>query len=102
MAAIPTLQNSIRTVPERQIPLKKSGNAADDKKKLYKAAKEMESLFLYQILKAMRKTIPENESSKGLGLGVGLGKDIYGEIFDEELSKMMAGNGERSIAKLLV
>jgi len=95
-----TIENNA-AVATRQIPLKRQTSLEDSKKKLYRAAKDMESLFLYQIIKAMRKTIPENELTQGLGFGSGLGKDIYGEIFDEELAKKMAGDGERSLANLL-
>lgn len=101
MATTSNIASIVNQTQEKHIPLKRAASVDDDKKKLYKAAKDMESLFLYQILKAMRKTVPENELTKGLGFGNGLGKDIYGEIFDEELAKKMSGNGERSLASLL-
>jgi len=101
MATTTNITNAVRQAPLKHIPIRKAATVEDDKKKLHKAAKDMESLFLYQILKAMRKTVPENELTKGLGFGSGLGKDIYGEIFDEELAKKMSGNGEKSLATLL-
>jgi Rod binding domain-containing protein len=96
-----TTEESLIRADSQAIPLKKSQSKEDDNKKLLQSAKEMESLFLYYVLKAMRQTIPENKNSNELGLGSNMGKDIYTQIFDEELSKKLAGNGEKSLAKML-
>jgi Rod binding domain-containing protein len=101
MSSVPRLDNGSASGASRQISLKKTSSIEDDKRKLYKAAKDIESLFIYQILKAMRKTIPESKLAAGLGFGSGIGKDIYTEIFDEELAKKMAGLGEKSLANTL-
>lgn len=85
----------------RAIPLKSSSNVDIEKKKLFKAAKQMESLFLYQVLKAMRQSIPSTDNEAALGLGGGLGKDIYTQMFDEELADRMAGMSDKSIANVL-
>jgi hypothetical protein len=58
-------------------------------------------MFLDHVLKAMRSTIPKSQSQNGLGLGGEMGKDIFTQIFDEELAKKMAGNGGRSLADIL-
>ncbi len=58
----------------------------------------MESLFLNQVLKAMRSAIPKADEDKEVGLGGGLGKDIYTQMFDQELAGKMAGVSDRSIA----
>ena len=58
----------------------------------------MESLFLNQVLKAMRSAIPKADEDKEVGMGGGLGKDIYTQMFDQELAGKMAGVSDRSIA----
>lgn len=88
---------------ERKSPveLKRSGKGDIDseKRRLRKAAKEMESLFLFQMLKAMRKSIPEADKDNSLGLGGGMGKSTYIQMFDQELALKMSGIGEKSIAE---
>lgn len=49
------------------------------------AAKEMESLFVYELIKAMRQA--SGESSKGMG------SDVYTSLFDMELARLMAERG---------
>lgn len=84
-----------------QIALKRTGNLKAEKKRLFKVAKEMESLFLYQVLKAMRRSIPKADKNNALGMGGGLGKDIYTQMFDQELAKGMAGMSNKSIAGVI-
>jgi len=72
-----------------------------EKRRLHKATKDIESLFLYQMLQAMRKTIPKSSLGEGAGLSSGLGKDIYTQMFDQELASKMAGRNERSLSNLL-
>jgi Rod binding domain-containing protein len=79
----------------------RTGNPSDmaaEKVHLRKAAREMESLFLYQLLKTMRSTIPESEENGRIGMSSGLGKDVYTEMFDQELAGKMAGRNRGSIA----
>lgn len=56
-----------------------------DPEALQAAAKELEALFAYEMIKAMRQT---TETTKG-----GLGKDAYMSLFDTELSKIFADRG---------
>ena len=71
--------------------------ALDDRKtRLKKATKEFESFFLLYMLKAMRKTIPESGF-----LESGPGKDIYISMFDEELSRKIAGSSSASLSEIL-
>lgn len=51
------------------------------------AVKELEALFIYELLKEMRK------STQGGLLGKGLGNDIYSSLFDMEMARMVAGRG---------
>lgn len=66
-----------------------------EKLRLRKATKELESFFVLHMLKAMRQTIPKSDL-----LGGGLGQDMYTSMFDEELSKMIAG-GPASLSEAL-
>lgn len=68
----------------------------DRKTRLKKATIEFESYFLLHMLKAMRKTIPESEF-----LESGPGKDIYTSMFDEELSRKIAGSSSASLSEIL-
>jgi Rod binding domain-containing protein len=76
-------------------------NLRTEKRRLYKAAKEMESLFMYQLLKSMRSTIPKTDEDGKIGLGGDMGKDMYTQLFDQELSSMMAGGNDKSIADVI-
>ena len=89
-----TDKNTTLTAPET-LPVKKTDTPEADKKRLYKAAKELEAMFMYHMLKAMRKTVPETESA---AMGGDMGKDIYTQIFDQELSQVMASANQRGLA----
>ncbi|MBI5849272.1 MAG: peptidoglycan DD-metalloendopeptidase family protein [Nitrospirae bacterium] len=56
-----------------------------DPEALQAAAKELEALFAYEMIKAMRAT---TETDKG-----GFGKDTYMSLFDTELSRIFADRG---------
>jgi peptidoglycan hydrolase FlgJ len=51
------------------------------------AAREMESMFAYEMIKAMRAT------AGGSQMGQGIGGDVYGSLFDMELAKVIAARG---------
>ncbi len=50
-------------------------------------AREMESLFAYEMIKAMRATAGTSAT------GDGFGGDVYGSLFDMELAKVIAAKG---------
>lgn len=56
-----------------------------DPEALLSAAKELEALFAYEMIKAMRQT---TDSTKG-----GFGQDAYMSLFDTELSRIFADRG---------
>lgn len=58
------------------------------KPEIKKVAKEMEALFVYQLLKVMRETT-ESMSSDNKGLG----NETYTGLFDMEVSRVMAERG---------
>jgi len=88
-------------LPEGNIALKNTDNTGRDKKRLYQAAREMEALFLSQMLKAMRSTIPKVSDDSETALGNGAGKDIYMQMFDEQLAKKLAGTTDKGIAGMV-
>lgn len=56
-----------------------------DDEKLKAACQEMESIFVYEMLKQMRAAIP-----KGGLIPEGTGENIYRDMLDEEYSKIIA------------
>lgn len=66
-------------------------------KDLPKAAEDFESLFVYFMLRSMRKTVIKS----GL-LNDGLGGDIMESLFDQEISKKIAHNASLGVAELLI
>jgi len=93
--------NGIGRGTSAPVPLKRTGSLEVEKKRLFKAAKEMESLFLGQILKAMRRSIPKTDKDNKIGPGGGIGKDIYTQMFDQELATLMAGKSDKSLASVI-
>ncbi len=67
-----------------------------DQSQLHKAAEDFEALFVYYMLRSMRKTI----SKSGL-LGNGMGGDMWESMFDQQLAQVVAENTPLGIAELL-
>lgn len=61
---------------------------AGQKEDLKKVAKEMESLFAFQLLKVMRETAESISTEKK-----GNGHDTYMSLFDMEVSKLLSERG---------
>jgi len=59
--------------------------ADGDEKRLEEACAEFESLFIYLVMKQMRKTIPKSGLLDG-----GKGEEIFTSMMDEELSRQMS------------
>lgn len=79
----------MKIMPDMQQALPGSlANITDkqDPEAIRKVAREMESLFAYEMIKAMRATTGESAKS-------GLGNDTYMTMFDLELSKLLAERG---------
>lgn len=60
----------------------------DDAAKLKKACSDFESIFIYNLIKSMRKTVPQSGF-----LGNGPGRDIYEMMFDQKVSENIAKRG---------
>lgn len=63
---------------------------------LRKACQDFESVFTYELLKSMRKTIDKCELFHG-----GQGEEIYESLMDQELAKNMSEYGSNSLSELL-
>jgi len=64
---------------------------------LKKATQQFESYFLHQLLKEMRKTVPED----GLLADDGQGKEIFQDMMDQTLSDSMSSRGDLGMAKMM-
>jgi len=78
--------------PGGSIPLSAPGGieslrGRSDPEAIRAVAREMESLFAYEMLKAMRAT------TGGMGGGNGFGGDVYGTLFDLEIARVLADRG---------
>lgn len=69
---------------------------ADDDKRLKEACQEMESVFLYQVLSAMRSTVPPNPL-----LGRSQAEEIFQSMLDQELTKSASKTGSIGLAEIL-
>jgi Rod binding domain-containing protein len=72
-----------------------------EKVRLRKATQEFESFFNYYMLKTMRKTIPTNDQAGQSLLSTGNSKDIFNDIFDTELARMMSLGRNQSVGDML-
>lgn len=72
--------------------------AADDLAGLRKAAREFEGVFLNNLMKAMRRTVPDNELFNSAGP-----TKFYQQMLDAEMAQgMTGGHGGMGIAEMLV
>lgn len=70
---------------------------ADERdKELRNACKEFESIFMYQLLQSMRRTVEKNDLFHG-----GHGEDIYESLLDQELAKEMSVSDSNGLAGML-
>jgi Rod binding domain-containing protein len=78
-----------------------NGTVEAEKTRLRQATKEFESYFIYQMLKTMRQTVPENALSQDTPMSGGMGKDTFTDLFDMEIARKTSFGGHNSIADLL-
>ena len=73
----------------------KQEGSRDDKLRLL--ADEFTSILMKQMLKSMRKTVPEGKLIDG-----GFSEDVFKDMYDEKISKLgMGQNGYNTLSKLL-
>ncbi|MGV8118551.1 MAG: rod-binding protein [Vulcanimicrobiota bacterium] len=80
-------------------PMKETAECTPSKKqdeaKLKDACQQFESLFLSQILKEMKKSIPKSDEEGGKD------KEMYEELMYDEIAKSMAASGGVGMANIL-
>jgi len=91
---IPTIINThvYPTAPSRTIRV-----PIDRNSELYKASQDFESLFIKQMLDAMRKTIDKQDDL----LGGGIGQDVYEDMLYDEYAKKMAATAQFGLADMI-
>ncbi|MEW6720391.1 MAG: peptidoglycan DD-metalloendopeptidase family protein [Thermodesulfobacteriota bacterium] len=78
----------IPSAPSAQLPQGiESLRGRKDPEAVRAAAREMESLFAYEMVKAMRS------ASGGPASGEGFGGEVYGSLFDMELARVLSSRG---------
>ena len=73
-----------------------SGDKKLNREKLKKACTELEALFMSQMLKSMRQTIPQTGF-----LGKELGEDVYQGLMDQELSQKLSQSKGLGLGKVI-
>ncbi|MEJ2639197.1 MAG: rod-binding protein [Desulfosarcinaceae bacterium] len=82
--------------PAKPQPLDNQHSVEGETQKLKAACDSFEALFMQQLLKQMRATVPKDAM-----FGGGSAEQIYTEMLDAELSKEMASGGGLGISRLL-
>jgi flagellar protein FlgJ len=73
-----------------------SGDKKLNREKLKKACTDFDALFMAQMLKSMRQTIPQTGF-----LGKGPGNDIYQGLMDQELSRKLSQSKGLGLGKVI-
>lgn len=78
------------------LQVEKAQQLSTSQQELKKAAEDFESLFLQQMLSAMRKTIPESDL-----FGDRKAEEMFETMLDEEMSKNMAKAGGIGLSDMI-
>ena len=70
--------------------------SGDDSTLRAHAARQLASLFIYQLLREMRKTIPKSGLFDG-----GRAQEIYEQMIDERLAEEIAATDQLGLAKMI-
>ncbi len=81
------------------VPRHSTENDTARRLKLEKAARDFESLFVYQLLRTMRASFASSSDDKN---EMGFGKDIFMSIADQALAQKVGETGSLGIAKSLM
>jgi len=81
-------------VKKGQVPLVKP--ETPDDKKLLQTCRDFESIFVNQLMKEMRKTVPKD----GL-IPTSEEEELFTGMFDEEVSKMISQSGRMGLAEMM-
>jgi flagellar protein FlgJ len=88
------MKNRLNRAEEAIKKEKKAGGNSDAA--LNRACAEMESLFIYQLFKEMRATIPKSGFISG-----GRAEEVYRSMLDSELAKELAKRNGLGLAPML-
>jgi flagellar protein FlgJ len=77
--------NGIVSIQKALSPTTESGGKKIDREKLKKACTDFEALFMAQMLKFMRQSLPQTGF-----FGKGVGSDIYQSLMDQQLSQELS------------
>ena len=80
--------NITAVAPQNREKMSSSKYSEEELKKLRKVCADFESMFTYQLLKTMRKTIPESKIG-----GSNYGRDTYTMMMDQKLAESISANG---------
>jgi soluble lytic murein transglycosylase-like protein len=69
-------------------------NAASDDTKKWKVAQDFEALFVHQMLKSMRNTVPKDED-------MSTGRRIFTEMLDEQIANTASRTGNFGLAQMI-
>jgi flagellar protein FlgJ len=89
------VETIIRAKSGTEVALKKEGKQAatpgdaEQDKRLRKACTEFESIFLYNLFKEMRRTVPKSSLMPSAP-----GKDTYEMMFDQKVAEDLSKRGE--------
>jgi len=72
----------------------RSTNAFSDDAKKWKVAQEFEALFVHQMLKSMRNTVPQDEEMSS-------GRRIFTEMLDEQIANTASRTGNFGLAQMI-
>ncbi|NLU49217.1 MAG: flagellar biosynthesis protein FlgJ [Syntrophomonadaceae bacterium] len=92
-------RQGLATPGEKESPFQKALDKAIQEKndrKLLQACQELESILLYQVIRAMRATVPRTGF-----FGSSFGGEVFESMLDEEYARNMAKSGATSLAEVL-
>ncbi len=81
--------NNMQSVQPQTSEKISSRYSEEELKKIKKACADFESIFTYQLLKTMRKTIPETKTGVS-----NYGKDTYTMMMDQKLAENISAKGD--------
>lgn len=76
--------------------LAQTARLSADEARLRQAARQMEGVFVQQLLKAMRETVPDEGLARG-----GMGEEIFTALLDQQVADTAAGRWERGLGMAL-
>jgi len=82
------ITNGMQTVPDASLKNVDDRKIKLEEQKLKKACADFESLFVYNLLHTMRKTIPKGDSAMQSS-----GKETYDMMFDQKVAEELSHTG---------